>query len=488
MKRTQTLFALAAFVVLCAGCSDDSITPAGVNTLGSVNPSSFVAIGNSITAGYQDGALYEAAQRYSMPALLASQLGTTMEQPLCPGDGVGNRIRLASFTPLALTSTPSASLPTNSTYPKPYNNLGVPGAVLFDALDTEDLARKYVTRKNPYFQIVMRDQVAFGSSIVAQALKLNPTLITFWLGNNDVLGFATSGGTSPAAPTNATAFDMLYGNALSALRQGAPNAAIVVANIPDVRSIPFFTTVGPVMSETLKGKSQQLGMALKLYFQAHGRTGPGLPSDSTDLMRENNVLIPLSGMAATAYIGDVTGAFWTAQGITPQQLAALNIDATKPFGLHPLNPWPDALVLDISEQTTAANAVAAFNASIRSAVDRLNSSTPKPPMPIALVDVNALLVKIASGGISVAGEKLTAGFISGGAFSFDGVHPSSKGNAVITNEFLRVINATYGANIAYVDMSRIPGIQVPMGKAGILKSGLRATPGTFDAVVRLFSN
>ena len=48
-------------------------------------------------------------------------------------------------------------------------------------------------------------------------------------------------------------------------------------------------------------------------------------------------------------------------GISPAQFAVFfasiklaGIDTTKPFGFHPQNPFPDALVLDAGEQATAA--------------------------------------------------------------------------------------------------------------------------------------
>ena len=39
----------------------------------------------------------------------------------------------------------------------------------------------------------------------------------------------------------------------------------------------------------------------------------------------------------------------------------------------------------------------------------------------------------------------------------DGVHPTAQGQAIIANEFLKVINSKFGANYSLIDVSTIPG-------------------------------
>ena len=36
--------------------------------------------------------------------------------------------------------------------------------------------------------------------------------------------------------------------------------------------------------------------------------------------------------------------------------------------------------------------------------------------------------------------------VTGGAFSLDGVHPNSRGYALIANEMLKALDLTYGSN------------------------------------------
>ena len=93
-------------------------------------------------------------------------------------------------------------------------------------------------------------------------------------------------------------------------------------------------------------------------------------------------------------------------------------------------------------------------------------------------------------GIKIAGESFNAGFITGGVFSLDGVHPSAKGQGIIANEFIKVMNDQFGANIAYVNIASLPGLAAPSNKAsapGKYPSELYITPHVFDFTISLFA-
>jgi len=42
-----------------------------------------------------------------------------------------------------------------------------------------------------------------------------------------------------------------------------------------------------------------------------------------------------------------------------------------------------------------------------------------------------------------------------GLFGLDGIHPTNTGYAVIANEFLKVINSTYGTNFPLADLNAV---------------------------------
>ncbi len=289
----------------------------------------------------------------------------------------------------------------------------------------------------------MRNQATFGKTLFAQAVALHPDLVTFWLGNNDVLGFATSGGVSPNSPTSTPIFTALYTQALGTLRAALPNAKIVVANIPDVTSIPFFTTLGPKIAA-------ELPSGVKLAYQMHGNTG--VADGATNFTESNPPLICLTGSPYASLLGQPTGQWYTAHGYPA---LPAGIDTTKAFGLDPRNPWPDALVLDASEQATAAASVQAFNSAIAS-VAAVNHA--------AVVDINGFFNRIKVSGYQTSGISFTAAYISGGIFSFDGVHPSDQGAGIIANQYILAMNAAFGWSIPLVNVAGLPALTVPLSK------------------------
>ncbi|MCX6138373.1 MAG: SGNH/GDSL hydrolase family protein [Ignavibacteriales bacterium] len=497
MKRYYAITGslLAILMLLLSGCTDSA--PDGPKaSLGSVTVNKYVAIGNSLSAGYQSNGLYESAQKYSFPNLIAGQLTAAgagigkFEQPIYsdpgtpdPLTGKAARYEIISLTgPVIGPKGLTAGAPTNSALARPYDNMGIPGAVIYDFLDTTNVATKALPppqRSNPLFQLVLRSQAAFGRSVYTQAKAQHPDLVTFWLGNNDVLGFATSGGTSPAAPTDAATFAFLYGQALDSLRAGLPNAKIVVANIPDVKAIPFFNTVGPKMAAAIPA-------AYYLRYQKHGVTGASY--DSTKLTEAGAPLVCLTASPYASLLGQPTGAWYryVAQiksvplSALMGSLAAVGIDTTKPFGFDPRNPFPDALVLDAGEQQTAAAATSAFNGTIAAKVAAKGC---------ALADMNGFFTMIKTqGGIVANGETFTADYISGGLFSLDGVHPSSKGAGIVANKFIETMNASFGMSIPFVNITSLPGIPAPLAKVMAEKSIPMIPSSAFRSLEMLWGN
>jgi lysophospholipase L1-like esterase len=476
MKANTFIF--AALVVIGAlvaqGCADSA--PSGPSaSLGSVSVTKYVAIGNSLTAGYQSNGLYQSAQIYSYPNLISQQLNAAganlpaFQQPLWPDPGSPDPTtgKASRYVIISLTgpvvapageAVTAAGPPSALTLARPYDNLGIPGAVIYDFLDTTNfLSKEGPPRDNGFFLAILRSS-AFGNSILAQATALKPDLVTFWLGANDVLGYATSGGTSPTAPTNATIFSELYGGSLGALHQSLPNAKILVANIPDVDAIPFFTTIGPKIAAALKSLEAVNHAVVGLFYEKSGEmvasSFTNFTSPSTD------PLITLKGGAYAALLGQPTGQWYhdlaAALGLpfaaVYANYQAAGIDTTQPFGLDPRNPFPDALVLDAGEQAIAAAAITSFNATIAS-VAAANGA--------AVVDMNGFFNTIKTSGLIVDGETFTTAYIAGNLFSLDGVHPSSKGYGIVANEYIKTMNASFGMHVPLVSINSLPGIPTP---------------------------
>jgi hypothetical protein len=111
-------------------------------------------------------------------------------------------------------------------------------------------------------------------------------------------------------------------------------------------------------------------------------------------------------------------------------------------------PLPDEVVLDPSEIAIIQDHVTANNQAIREICGAAN---------IPVLDVNGLLTELATTGRKIGGINLSGAFLSGGVFSYDGVHPNDVGYAIVANEFIRVINANGGA-LPLVDLGAVLGI------------------------------
>ncbi len=68
-------------------------------------------------------------------------------------------------------------------------------------------------------------------------------------------------------------------------------------------------------------------------------------------------------------------------------------------------------------------------------------------------DTASLLVDIAVHGRDFAGITLTSSYLSGGVFSYDGVHPSATGYAIVADALVQFVNANYGTSLPRVDMA-----------------------------------
>ncbi len=444
MKYLNKIFIMIlVFISLSfVGCEDRTELTAPEVSVGDADFSRFVVVGNSLTAGYQNGSLYESSQNYTYSKMIADQVGATFEQPIYSNPGTGRRMEIDGFnpdgTPIIVYNSATGS-PQNLNYAAPYNNLGVPGAWLGDALYCTSSTTTVTGQANPMFDLVLR---GLGTQL-QQAMAQHPTFMIFWLGNNDILGHAAYGGTVPYNPP--ATFTALYSVIMDSL--ATTGADVLVANIPYVTSTPYFTTIGPKVGYSLQ-PAIEAGLAYGLFYQKNGETSAVPPTQfvTHNGLYSGEVMLTLASSAYAAYIGIPSGKFYrdNLPGVDP---ALLGIDTTQAFGLHPLNPFPDGLVLDEDEL-----------ANIKSVIDQYNTSisTLAEAKGFHVVDVNSFLSSLARQGLTQNGITFNANYITGNAFSLDGVHPTSRGYALISNLFIDKINEVFNANIPHVDVSKVP--------------------------------
>jgi hypothetical protein len=315
--------------------------------------------------------------------------------------GTDGTLVLTNLVPPEIEPVENPGAPVNATYSAPYNDLAVPGATALDASATT------TSPFNPAFDLVLRRQ----GTMLQQAAVLEPTFVIVWFGENEVLGKVTRNAPIPAPED----FEDAYRTVVETLA-GFPSApGMVTANVPDVTALPYVTTVPPFVVNPATREPVVVDGHLVPLIGPDGPLalpGPGTPGDRVTL-----------GALDALSMGD---------GV-PQALGGTGA------------PLSDAVVLNVAEQAQVAAAVAALNGIIDAVAGEYG---------IPVVDVRSLLQEFAAG-VEVGGVAYTAEFLTGGAFSLDGIHPTNLGYGVLANAFIDAVNRGYGSSIPPVDLRGI---------------------------------
>jgi lysophospholipase L1-like esterase len=431
-----------------ASCQADIDAPAA--SPGSLDFTSYVAVGNSLTAGYTDGGVTNESQATSYPAILAQQFGATGKGPAsfvqpafsaAKKDGSGYiklqvvNGALAPVQPTAANSylgeqiaATGATLPGGAqleaysgTQP---DNLGVPGVSVLSSVSAFFGGLAPYGAINPFYERLLTAAEKPTKDYVTYISQKTPTFFTCWMGNNDVLAYATAGGVVSATNpfgglTDTTRFGIGYRAILTAItKNGTVKGA--VANIPNVSGVPYFTTV-------------TVAAVLAAYKAA------GLPI--------TNIYVQALNTAGTAT---------AARAATSADLLTLTaqayIAANPGVGASPANAIPSTYVLDPVEAALVQARTTQLNAIIAKTALRFK-------VPVA--DMNTFFTSLAQTGVATNGVNNSVTFASGNLFGLDGVHPTPRGYALIANEWIRVINNYYGSTIPAVDPNAYRAVLFP---------------------------
>src|SRR5690606_17921406 len=486
MKNLSKIF-IASSLVVFASCEPDFDEPIEdiVVSSGDADFSKYIALGNSLTSGFSDNALFKSGQENSYPNMLATQFamagGGSFAQPLMPDDIGGfngpdpffadGRLKLVinpetgSMAPVATPAQSPFTLATGG----PFGNMGVPGAKSYHLLASGygNPAGIATGTANPYFARFASSATA---SVLADAASQQPSFFTLWIGNNDVLSYATGGGVgvnqmaaNNTDPTTYGGSDISHPAVVAGsiqmileklVNEGGAKGAI--ANIPSITDIPFFTTVpyaplnpsNPSFGSMIPALNAQFGQlnAVFDYLGAPNRkvvfhtdaASPVVIQDETlaDLSTAIREVLMSQGMdAGTATILGMT--YGQSRQATEEDLLVftsqtiigqVNMDRVAQLvgrgGLQEqadqlsvngiTYPLQDQWVSIPSEKQAVIDATNAYNTAIAQLADDYN---------LALVNANGAMQSLSSAwGITYFGNNYNTTFVSGGAFSLDAVH------------------------------------------------------------------
>lgn len=402
LLRASAAFALAGVALSCDH-EAEVFMPAPADDIFR----SYVAIGNSITAGYQSDGINSALQAQSYAVLLSRQMRTRFAIPALALPGcqppivnwtTGARLQTPPAPPCALRDPNSAT--------DILNNVAVPGAGSTEVNAPTSPAHNTLTTL-----------ILGGKTQVQRALEANPTFATVWIGNNDVLQAAISGFvTTPGAPrpmTPVNTFTTSYDAMTDALTAGAPDVKGVLIGVVQTANTPLLFNVAVLQDPTyLAGFGQAAGGTVTVHPNCTG----------------SNALVSFLIVPAMR------------AGTHPRNIVCAK--NTAPFPA----PVGDAFILDAEDQLALQQTVQAYNTFIQTKATELD---------FAYYDPNQLLAaqRTPTGCIAPfpnLAANPTTGAPFGTCISFDGIHPTAPGHVLLANALIGAINTKYSTSLPAV--------------------------------------
>jgi len=368
----------------------------------------YVSMGNSITAGFQSGGINDSTQMQSYAVLIARAAGTGFRVPLlnkpgCPPpiDNFLTQHRVGGLT------GGDCALRTPTPTPGALNNVAVPNATSLSPTAA-------VPGPDTLVETALTTLILGGETQAQRAAEAQPTFVSAWIGNNDVLN-ASLTGILPATPS--------VSNGVTSLAAFTTNYKNLVKALKGIKSIRGGVLIGVVNTANVP----LLFPASKLYDPA--------VKGGFDLV------------AGTTTTIDPTTCPPTTTSLINFQLAAAIRAHTHPATVYceplpaPFQPLGDVYVLDAAEQAAVTDTVTAYNTLIAAEADTLG---------FAFYDPNPALVALKTSNAVPFFPDLTAPTAPFGIyFSLDGVHPAAAAHVLLANNIIDAINAKYGTSVPH---------------------------------------
>jgi len=426
---------------------------------GTTNFTSVIWIGDSLTAGYQNGSLLDSQQVHGYAALVAAQANFRITLPLIAAPGAPSVLELESLNPLTIVSASGTTSGRDDITVTP-SDVAVPGAFVYDVLNTYATPDPTTGQEEINTLVLGFPGLLMGTpySQYSLALSENPTTIFAWIGNNDALIAdiaSTPLAMTPAVPADGSCtdfpltFQCEYTQTIGALAQ--TNANMFVGNVPDVTLVPYLMSGTDVIAQV-----------------------------SAETMLPDAEVEAILGLLPTDYINldtyaDLPNIVACAEANAPCPLRNPGTLGTTDPGSCPTNlqaiaPGVIFCILHAADIATIQGNVDTYDGII----DAVAAGT-----GAAVVDINSIFAEDAASGVTVNGCEGSFAFL-GGLFGLDGIHPSNTGYGVLANAFISTINSGEGANIQPVNLAPIAATDplwpantgVPCANSAVAHAGL----------------
>ncbi|MFN0201197.1 MAG: hypothetical protein ACKVTZ_06740 [Bacteroidia bacterium] len=393
-------------------------------SLNGLDFSNYIAIGSDYTAGYANDGLFEEAQMTSFPQILMNQVRQTQEGANLPfllptlADGLDRYYQLRSFAynecsekhhhfSLGLSQYDSASMWYTLNLNNRYNNMGIPYLRVADVDSLQPATPEGFV--NVYFDRMQNPNARI--NYVSYIEKLAPTFFTVELGFNDIWWYVWHGGQSPGGEilTPVDEFEEKYRFLLNAAQKNHAAKGLLFT-LPDVKDLPFLHYVGHQWENESDCTPQPL------YFS------------------ENGIVRTLN-----------TGEYVTLKGY--ENSISIGI------GTDPVNSYlSDSVVISVTEGALLQQYITEYNLIIQRLAQEYE---------LAVMDMNLVCKKLRQNQMMINGKSMSSAYLTGGFYSLDGWTTTPQGNALLTYETIKAINAKYKASIPLPDVMSFSGIKFP---------------------------
>ncbi|WP_353721856.1 SGNH/GDSL hydrolase family protein [Dyadobacter sp. 676] len=395
----------------------------------------YLAIGGSLTAGLRNGGLYRFAQLTSYPNLIARQMALKdFAQPLfrreeANGSEYFKEVRTSPFPTFQKVAGGSAIIQsetlTFNAYSGRVDNLGLPFAGIFAFGERQDWRHNcdlipsipYDFQYRHFFRRYLSESVdsQWDTRVLDYALSQKSDLCTIELGIDDFIIYATTGGYKTSSLPFAAINE--EGNPLIHLLVGLKNAnsKVILATVPDIIDFPYFHFVTPSMARQHNEGAALYAMISDDLFEK----SKGSPQFLVEV-KDTDLLLPT------------------------QNVEALFSSSECKRGISPQSPLESKDILTEDELS-----VFDLNNSLNDLIRNLAAKFEYP-----IVDLHGIYKRILDGQfVTDDGVRIDPSYPNGNFFSDDGLHPTALGQAVIANEWIKVINKHYNTRIPLLTIS-----------------------------------
>lgn len=369
-----------------------------------------IALGGSLTAGFQNGGLFREGQQWAYPHLISRQIGVPFTQPLFSktnGNGTGYFI-----SPLA-TPTPGRK--------KVTNNLAVShtgGLEPYTGTGLNNFAVPYFSKRMDQSSHLRADALPFMSRIKTSVSGRAPLSQREWISSLDTRSdlFIFEAGFDDLVHSIQNDGGGISGIAFEALDLTDEMKVIgelvktgkkgLLLNVPDVLSLPYFQQYN-----WDKIKNYPIRLLVKRSTSV----------EPVDFDPEADLLLPCE----------------TAGKIVARTLTGTIV--LKDTEVISRDPYDNEFL--VSDPVT-------FNRFKIERAARLYN--------LAIADLHEIYRRILEGSYTTHdGLKIDPSWPAGNFFSADGIYPTALGQAVIANECITALNLHYGLSIPLIDTKDI---------------------------------